>query len=384
MEEEPKPGPSTAPPVKLNPVFTKTLSESDSSESGLGANDTRLPPPPPPIDVKALQAAIFDECNDNDDQRPSSSASQGTGMCYKKCTSYRLDPPLLNPVDLAVSFNMVAIADYDNGVHFVDFRGRVRRHLVTEPIRICGVRFRTSGEHQQVIMLAYCDQKWSIVVKTWPSLQDVKSVECPNEPQIMSWARRKISIIDNYLFLLGTCDSCSAIWTLDLEAYTWKTLIVERSTSKKTSTGISLGSSFRMSGSNNDDTRGVYSDFDARAGTDAERRILLCQSEKSKLDILRINETDKLIGSNTIKMKRRKNQQWIINGPQLAVFDSEQDIIVYDASGKIFWFDGATYRIQKIVGDVGKGEVCALQAENGWCYALCRHRLCVHAFMYRT
>ena len=61
-----------------------------------------------------------------------------------------------------------------------------------------------------------------------------------------------------------------------------------------------------------------------------------------------------------------------------------QDIIVYDCSGKIFWFDGMNYRIRKIIGDVGKSEVCALVVENNWCYALCRHRLCVHAFMYKA
>lgn len=40
--------------------------------------------------------------------------------------------------------------------------------------------------------------------------------------------------------------------------------------------------------------------------------------------------------------------------------------------------------MNKIIGDVGKSEVCALEIDNGWCFALCRHRLCVHAFMYRS
>uniref|UniRef100_A0A914YE19 Uncharacterized protein n=1 Tax=Panagrolaimus superbus TaxID=310955 RepID=A0A914YE19_9BILA len=385
-----QPGPSRIKPQIItsnNVMVTKSkpkFNQRDSMESiKLDANDTRLPPPPPPIDVRALQAAIFDEI-DEDDQRPTSSASIPEGICYRQCTSYRLDPPLQNPVDLDVGFKIIAVADYNNGVHFVNFRGRVKKHFVSEPYRICGVRFREESGNDQVIMLTYLEQKWSIMVKTWPDMNTVQIIECPTEPLIMTWARRKITLLDKTIFLLATCDSCSAIWTLDLETFEWKTLVVERASPKKPiSVTATLGNSFRRNKTTSDSKHAVYSDFDTKQWTDAERRVLLCQSEKSKLDILCINDKDKLTGSHTIKVKRKKNQQWIVKGPQLATFDSEQDIIVYDASGKIFWFDGSTYRIRKIIGDVGKSEVCAISVSNGWCYALCRHRLCIHAFMYK-
>ena len=104
-------------------------------------------------------------------------------------------------------------------------------------------------------------------------------------------------------------------------------MVVERSTIKKPtsmSATLSLGSSFRANKTTCDNKHAVYSDFDTLQWTDTERRILLCQLEKSKLDILCINETDKLTGSHTIKVKRKKNQQWIVKGPQLATFDSQQ------------------------------------------------------------
>lgn len=151
------PGPSRIkPPIittcndSITTVLKPQFCQTNSLESiKLEKNDTRLPPPPPPIDVQALQAAIFDEIDD-DDQRPSSSASIQEGICYRQCTSYRLDPPLQNPVDLAIGFKLVAVADYDNGVHFVNFRGRVKKHFVSEPYRICGVRFREESENEQV------------------------------------------------------------------------------------------------------------------------------------------------------------------------------------------------------------------------------------------
>uniref|UniRef100_A0AC34RJH1 Uncharacterized protein n=1 Tax=Panagrolaimus sp. JU765 TaxID=591449 RepID=A0AC34RJH1_9BILA len=377
IEDDIEPGPSTSVTNHVND-FVKALSESDSTESvGLGVNDRRLPPPPPAIDVQALQAAILE-----DEQRPSSSMSAEGGICYRQCTSYRLDGFLKNPIDLAVGFQLVAVADYDNGVHFVDFKGKVKKHYVSAPYRICGVRLRSN--ENQVILLAYLEQNWTIMVKKWPEMTDVEAVACPLDPPIMAWARRKITIIGNFLYLLGTCDSCSAIWTLNLTTYTWKTLIVERPTNKKSGVGSTLSSSFRGLTHSADERHSVYSDFDAKQWAENERRILLCELEKSRLNILRINDDDKMISSHSIKVKRKKDQQWIVKGPQLAIYDEKQDIIVYDCSGKIFWFDGGTYRMNKIIGDVGKSEVCALEVDNGWCFALCRHRLCVHAFMYRS
>ena len=70
-------------------------------------------------------------------------------------------------------------------------------------------------------MLAYLEQNWTIMVKKWPDLSDVSAVECPLEPAITPWARRKITLLGNSLYLLGTCDSCSAIWMLDLNTLNW-------------------------------------------------------------------------------------------------------------------------------------------------------------------
>lgn len=148
-EDDIEPGPSTNLVNHVND-FVRTLSESDSEESvGIGVNDKRLPPPPPAIDVQALQAAILE-----DEQRPSSSMSAGSGICYRQCTSYRLDGFLKNPTDLAVGFQLVAVADYDNGVHFVDFKGRIKKHYVSAPYRICGVRLR-SDESQVRFSIIY-------------------------------------------------------------------------------------------------------------------------------------------------------------------------------------------------------------------------------------
>jgi hypothetical protein len=128
----------------------------------------------------------------------------------------------------------------------------------------------------------------------------------------------------------------------------------------------------------------VYTDFGVKRWSKAESRIVLCEAQKSQLNILVLLEPSQLIDKQTIKVKRRKNEKWIVQGPKMAVYDSERDIVVYDGSGKIFWFDGTTYRIRKIVGDIGRSEVCGLEAKDGWCYVLCRTQLCIHAFLYRT
>lgn len=70
-------------------------------------------------------------------------------------------------------------------------------------------------------MLAYLEQNWTIMIKKWPDLSDVSAVECPLEPAITPWARRKITLLGNSLYLLGTCDSCSVIWMLDLNTLNW-------------------------------------------------------------------------------------------------------------------------------------------------------------------
>lgn len=68
----------------------------------------------------------------------------------------------------------------------------------------------------------------------------------------------------------------------------------------------------------------VYSDFDVQRVSKVESRIILCEAQKSRLDALILNERNELIDTNTIKVKRRKEQKWIVQGPQLAVWDTEQ------------------------------------------------------------
>jgi hypothetical protein len=72
-----------------------------------------------------------------------------------------------------------------------------------------------------VILLGYIDQKWLIIFHSYPELKEEHILECPNEPQILSWARRKITVVDDTLYMLGTCESCSTIWTLQLINLTW-------------------------------------------------------------------------------------------------------------------------------------------------------------------
>ena len=57
--------------------------------------------------------------------------------------------------------------------------------------------------------------------------------------------------------------------------------------------------------------------------------------------------------------------------------------MLYDGSGKLFLFDGEKFRCKRIIGDMGKGEVGALAVKDGWCYALCRYKLSIEAFMYK-
>ncbi|KAI6177461.1 hypothetical protein M3Y97_00909700 [Aphelenchoides bicaudatus] len=232
---------------------------------------------------------------------------------FVKCTGYVLSPPMANPVDMVVDGDFLAIADYDNGIHFVNNKECARRHFNTDPFRICGVQFwHDERDTRHVIMLAYVteSEKWTINVHSWPDFEEELIFECPAQPSVPTWARRKITLVDGLLYLLATSEQCSAIWTLQMSSSIWKTLIVERGRPQST-----IGFNFANS--------------------------LL---------------PNQLVDKQTIKVKRRKNEKWIVQGPKLAVWDSERDIIVYDGSGKIFWFDGQNYRIRKIVGDIGRSE----------------------------
>ena len=138
--DDPEPGPSTVPPPQILSKISSPIVESDVSEI-MGANDIRYPPPAE--DIRAIRAAILEQ----DEQRPSSSMSSDGILCYRQCTAYRLDGFLKNPTDLAIGFQLVAVADYDNGVHFVDFKGNVKKHFISTPYRICGVKLKSDTNH---------------------------------------------------------------------------------------------------------------------------------------------------------------------------------------------------------------------------------------------
>ncbi|CAD5216116.1 unnamed protein product [Bursaphelenchus okinawaensis] len=321
--------------------------------------------------------------SDEKDDSQATSSDHEEDDSFTKFTGYTLSPPMANPVDMTAYKDMIAVADYDNGVHFFEQKGFRRRHFKAPPYRICGVKFYYDAPEKttHVALLAYHDQKWTVNMYLWPSLKQECIFDCPSEPAVPSWARRKIVVIDDLLYLMGTAETCSAIWTLDLNSTQWKTLIVEKGRPAST-TGISLNFANNLL-NGGAQKASVYSDFDVHKFSKTESRIILCEAQKSRLDVLILGEKNELLDTQTVKVKRRKNQKWIVQGPKLAVWDTETDIIVYDGSGKIFWFDGTNYRIQKIVGDIGRSEVCSMEARNGWCYVLCRHQLKIHAFYYR-
>jgi hypothetical protein len=116
---------------------------------------------------------------------------------------------------------------------------------------------------------------------------------------------------------------------------------------------------------------------------DESIHFLLTDVRKAQLSLVIISVAVELQNIQNVKMRRHKGQEWIVAGPKLAIWDGDGDILVYDASGKVFLFDGARFKCKRIVADLGKGEVGALCAHDGWCFALCRYRLCVEAFLYK-
>lgn len=110
-----------------------------------------------------------------------------------------------------------------------------------------------------------------------------------------------------------------------------KTLIVERGRSPS-NIGFSFANSLLVGGTASNKNSGgnsVYSDFDVQRWSKAECRIVLCEAAKSQLNILVLFEPNQLVDKQTIKVKRRKNEKWIVQGPKLAVWVSmnEQDLI---------------------------------------------------------
>lgn len=85
---------------------------------------------------------------------------------------------------MAVDDDFLAIADYDNGIHFVDLKQDARRHFNTAPYRICGIQFwHDERGTRHVIMLAYVtDEKWTINVHSWPDFNEEFVFDCPTQP----------------------------------------------------------------------------------------------------------------------------------------------------------------------------------------------------------
>jgi hypothetical protein len=159
---------------------------------------------------------------------------------------------------------------------------------------------------------------------------------------------------------MATGEHRSVIWALDLIAKTWKVLVTENS------------------------RRGIYNDFDIkRVASTNELHFLLCDYKRSQLSTVIVSASDELAGIQAIRMRRVKGQEWIVQGPKLAVWDAHDDLVLFDGSGKLFWFDGRLFKCRRIVADIGKGEVGAVCVDGGWCFALCRYRLCIDAFLYR-
>lgn len=102
-----------------------------------------------------------------------------------------------------------------------------------------------------------------------------------------------------------------------------KTLIVEKGRPAQSGGGLALNlaNQLLIGGPHK---ASVYSDFDVQRFGKADSRIILCEAQKSRLDVLVLGEENALLDTRTIKVKRRKNQKWIVQGPKLAVWDSEQ------------------------------------------------------------
>uniref|UniRef100_A0AC35TFW9 Uncharacterized protein n=1 Tax=Rhabditophanes sp. KR3021 TaxID=114890 RepID=A0AC35TFW9_9BILA len=326
--------------------------EEERAHSLTSANES-----PSSVSIDPSSAASSASCSASS-ASCSASTTSSTPANNKQCTSYRLFPPMENPVDMAIGVDCIAIADYDNGVLFIDLEGHLRVHLETKPYRICGVGFRENNDF--IVLLAYTDSKWSILIYNINDSEQIKAYECPSKPLIPSWALHRMIVLDDVVYLLATADHLSAIWSLNLKTEAWKTLLVQK-----------------------EQDNGEYQGFDVRHKNENERQILLCQQTKAQLIILTISNKDELTETGKIKMKRKSSQKWIIQGPRFAAWDSDNDIVVFDAAGKMFWFNGESYKICKIISDIGRSEVCAVQAKDDWCYALCRNQLSIHAFLYR-
>lgn len=267
-----------------------------------------------------------------------------------------------NPVDICALPNQcLAIADYDNGFLVITCSGDTVKHCtVADGKNACGVCCSSNDDDFRLLVLGYKDGHWSVHAYTC-AYELLDTIACPDDALIETWAMRKMSIGgDGILYLMATGEHRSVIWSCDLTTHLWKTLVTENS------------------------RRGVYNDFAVKY--DAARKeihFLLCDYKKSQLSTVVVTETEELAGIQSIRMRRVKGQEWIVQGPKLAAWDDDDDIVLYDGSGKLFAFDGAQFKCKKIVGDVGKGEVGAIAMRSGWCYALCRYRLCVEAFLYK-
>ncbi|KAK0414977.1 hypothetical protein QR680_011707 [Steinernema hermaphroditum] len=230
----------------------------------------------------------------------SAPTASGGANCYRQCTGFRLDPPVENPVDVAVNGDLIAIADYEHGVLFVTAEGRITKRLNCSPYRICGVCYRRTPE--QIVLLGYHDSKWFIVVYSIPSMVKDCCIECPSDPPVISWAKRKIAVFADTVYVLATCETMSAVWSLHIPTSKWSTVLFER------------------------EQRAAYSDMDVGLPFNESEtvRLVLCVEGKSRLKVVTLGPEGKILRTNTIKVRRNKEQHWVVRGPKLVVCDENK------------------------------------------------------------
>ncbi len=211
----------------------------------------------------------------------------------------------------------------------------------------------------RLFVLVFKEGDWLINVYVDFALSD--TIRCPVDPQIEGWGLRRISISnDNNLYLMMSGEVKTSVWLYTTSDCRWHPILCESA------------------------RRGGYNDISVRFDDATEEStVLLCDMKKSHLSASAINSQLELVDQRSIKVRRVKGQEWVVQGPSLASLDEQSDMIVYDSSGKVFFFEGDNYKCKKIIADVGRGEVSSICASNGWAYVLCRYRLCLEVFLYK-
>ncbi|KAI1706879.1 hypothetical protein Ddc_15105 [Ditylenchus destructor] len=321
--------------------------------------------------------------------------------------AFVLKTHLEEPLDFAVNsdIKLIAVADEKLGLVIMDFEGnKIQNFRPSEFLAtINGVRFHKNDNNVKMVLLICEERTWFVAVyhllddNTTSDESEELRVQCPTEPELQGKAQMKFTLMDGVIYLLGTGLNCSIIWTMSMTSLVWKTLIVERTRSSSTHATPTPTHQSKRSVSSllcqkvkttdeqevvEPEVTPIYSSFDVRRWSTAQIRIVLCEADRPRLHILCIGPNgEHLVETQTVKVKRSESQKWIVQGPRLAIWDNEK-IIVHDGSGKIFWFNDVSYRIQKIIADMGKSEIVTLQTSSDWCFVLNRSDKCIYSFYY--